>query len=168
MQAGHWRASAPSEKAAADTLATELYRYLTHYKPVRVLTFHGYTAVVELALGDRDGSLSWRRNVITPDGRVNLSSVSAAGWAEAEADARATFAHQSTDWHDDASVHAAADYLERGPHGHDRYASDELYRYAAWQRAARAARNEDRPDWHEWASAHQDEFAVPRPDDGAP
>jgi hypothetical protein len=162
VEAGYWRAAAPTEKAAADALTTRLHQFLTHYEPARLLTFRGYTAVVELDLGAEDGSLCWRRRVITPDGRVSLSGFGAASWAEAEADTRTSLAHQSTDWHDDASVQDAAAYLDRGPRGDGRAGPEELYDYAAWQRAAKAATDDGRPDWHEWASAHRREFAVPR------
>lgn len=168
VETGNWRASAPTEKAAADALAAGLHQYLTHYEPARLLTFRGYTAVVELAQGFEDGSLCWRSSVVTPDGRVNQSSFGAANWAEAEASARNDLAHRSTNWHDDASVQDAAAYLARGPRGDDRARPEDLYDYAAWQRAAKAAADEGCPDWHEWASAHQREFAVPRPDRGAP
>jgi hypothetical protein len=70
----------------------------------------------------------------------------------------------STDWHDDGSVQEAAAYLDRGPTvAGDGYGPDELYRYAAWQRAARSAMDAGRDDWHEWASQHEAEFTVSRP-----
>jgi hypothetical protein len=163
VEAGHWGADAPTEKAAADAVTVGLHQFLTHYEPARILTFRGHTAVVELGQGGEDGTLCFQRRVLTPDDRVCLTSFRAADWSEAEAEARSSLAQQSTDWHDDASVHAAAAYLDSGPRGDDRYGSDELYRYAAWQRAAKAATDEGRPDWHEWASAHRQEFAIPRP-----
>lgn len=163
VQAGYWHAAAPTEKAAADALAAGLHEFLTQYEPARLLTFRGYTAIVELDLGAEDGSLEWHRRTVTPDGRVCLTSFRAATWAEAEADTRRSLAQQSTDWHDDASVHATAAFLDRGPRGEDRSGPDDLYHYAAWQRAAKAATDNGRLDWHEWASAHQQEFTIPRP-----
>ncbi|MEV8504518.1 hypothetical protein AB0368_06755 [Actinoplanes sp. NPDC051475] len=50
----------------------------------------------------------------------------------------------------------------------DRYGPDELYHYAAWQRAARAAMNAGRDDWHEWAWEHHAQFAVARPAEPSP
>jgi hypothetical protein len=162
VETGYWRAAAPTEKAAADSLTTGLHQFLTHYEPARILTFRGHTAVVELGQGGEDGALCFLRRVVTPDDRVCLTVFRVADWTEAEADARHSLAHQSTDWHDDTSVHTAAAYLDSVPHGGGTYGSGELYRYAAWQRAAKAATDEGRPDWHEWASAHQKEFAIPR------
>lgn len=98
-----------------------------------------------------------------PDGGVDWAAFRAANWDEAEAQVRHDLAHRSTDWHDDDSVHEAAAYLHHGPTlADDRCGPDALYRYAAWQRAARAAMDAGRDDWHEWASAHEKEFAIPR------
>ena len=98
---------------------------------------------------------------------MTLSGFGATSWAQAEADTRNNLAHRSTDWNDDSSVHEAAAYVARGPRGDGLAGPEQLYDYAAWQRAAKAAMDEGRPDWHEWASAHQREFVVPRPDRGA-
>ncbi|ALG06323.1 hypothetical protein [Kibdelosporangium phytohabitans] len=160
-QAGHWHATASTEKAAADALAERLQQFLMHYEAPRLLTFRGHTAVVELAVGD--GTLYWKRHIVTPDGRVTLSVFGANGWAEAETEARYTLAQQSTDWQSDASVHEAAAYLDRVPRDDDRFGSAELYRYAAWQRAARAAIDNGRTDWHEWAGAHHQKFTIAPP-----
>lgn len=166
VEAGSWRADATTEKAAADALAAGLHRFLARYEPARLLTFRGRAAVVQLDLA-ADGSLSWSHRVADPDGRTTTTVLAAADWAAAEACTRSALAHRTTDWHDDASVHAAAAYLDRGPRGGDQDAADELYRYAAWQRAAHAAIEAGRTDWHAWASAHQREFAVRRPETGA-
>lgn len=164
VEAGRWSASASTEKAAADALTAGLGQFIRHYQPPKLLTFRGYTAIVELDLGGDNGSLNWHWRTVSPDGRECLGYSGAASWAEAEAEARHSLARQSTDWHDDASVHGAAAYLDHyGCGGDDRYGSDELYRYASWQRAAKAAMDAGREDWHEWASAHAKEFAVPRP-----
>jgi len=85
-------------------------------------------------------------------------------WSDAEAAAQHDLAHRSTDWHDD-SVHTAAAYLAAGPAAPGSpYGPDELYDYAAFQRAARVALATGREDWHEWSTAHQHEFAVRRSD----
>ncbi|EWM19642.1 hypothetical protein [Kutzneria sp. 744] len=164
VESGYWGASARTEKDAADALAAGLNQFLRHYEPPRILTFRGHTAVVELDQGDGDTSLFWRRRTVNPAGGVNLTGFAAANWAEAEAEARHDLAHQTTDWHDDASVHAAATYLDQGPCGDDRYRSHELYRYAAWQRAAKVAIESGQEDFHTWASTHREKFAVPRPE----
>jgi hypothetical protein len=163
VDSGYWGASARTEKDAADALAAGLNQFLRHYEPPRVLTFRGHVAVVELDQGDGDKSLSWRRRTINPDGGVYLTSSTAADWDEAEAEARRDLAHRTTDWHDNASVHAAAAYLDQGPRSSDRYRSHELYRYAAWQRAAKVAIESGEKDFHTWASTHREKFAVPRP-----
>lgn len=163
VDSGYWSASALTEKDAADALTAGLSQFLRHYEPPRILTFRGHIAVVELDQGDGDELLSWRRRTVNPDGGVNLTSFTAADWDEAEAEARASLARQTTDWHDDASVHAAADYLDAGPRSNDRYGSDELYRTAAWKRAAKVAIESGEEDFHTWASTHREEFAVPRP-----
>jgi hypothetical protein len=160
---GYWGASARTEKDAADALAARLHQFLRHYDPPRILAFRGHIAVVELDLGHTEQSLSWRRRTVNPDGGVNLTGFTAADWDEAEAEARASLAWATTDWHDDASVHDAAAYLDGGPRSDDRYGSAELYRYAAWKRAAKVAIESGEEDFHTWASTHREEFAVPRP-----
>jgi hypothetical protein len=163
VEAGYWRADAATEKAAVDALAERLRVFLTQYQPARVLSFRGCTAVVEIDLGDDHNSATWRRRIVGPDGSVGWAVFGAANWDEAEAQVRHDLAQRSTDWHDDDSVHEAAAYLECGPsRADDRCGPDELYRYAAWQRAARRAMQAGREDWHEWASAHEREFAIPR------
>jgi hypothetical protein len=138
--------------------------FLTHYERARLVSFRGYTAVVELDLGDDDNSVNWRRRTVRPDGVVGCAGFAAANGDDAEVQARHWLAHRTTDWHDNDSVHGAAAYLQAGPRcTDDRYGPDALYRYAAWQRAARAATEAGREDSHEWASAHAKEFAIPRP-----
>lgn len=167
VESGHWRASARTEAAAADVLTAGLNEYLTHYQPPKILTFRGYTAILHLDLGGEDGALKWTRHTVKPDGRQTTTSFGAASWNEAEAEARTSLAWQSTDWHDDASVHEAASFLDRAAHNaadiDDRYCSVELYRYAAWQRAAQAAMESGQEDFHAWATTHREEFTVPRP-----
>jgi hypothetical protein len=163
VEAGSWRVDAATEKAAADTLSERLRVFLTQYEEARLLSFRGYAAVVECDLGDDHNSVIWRRRMVSPEGRVDCAGFGAANWDEAEAHARHDLAHRSTDWHDDDSVHEAAAYLQHGPRLADgRHGPDELYRYAAWQRAARAATEDGRDDWHEWASVHAKEFAIAR------
>ncbi|QWF85756.1 hypothetical protein [Amycolatopsis sp. CA-230715] len=165
MEAGIFRADGVTEKAAAGALAECVRVFLTHYESPRLLMFRDHTAIVELDLGGDIDSLRWCRRIVTPGGRVRMTGFDAASWAEAEADTRHSLVHQSTDWHNDTSVHEAAAYLDSSPRTRDLFGPDELYRYAAWQRAAQAAMKAGRDNWHEWASSHASEFAVSRPTD---
>ena len=163
VEVGYWRAEAANEKAAVDGLTERLRVFLTQYQPARVLSFRGYTAVVEIDLGDDHSLATWRRRIVRPDGSLDWAAFRAGSWNEAEGQVRYDLAQRSTDWHDDDSVHEAADFLNQAPNRtDDRCGPDALYRYAAWQRAARAAMHAGRDDWHEWASAHEKEFAIPR------
>ena len=150
VEAGYWRAEATTEKAAADALTTRLRDFLTHYRQAAVLSFRGYTAVVTLELGDEYRPVSWTQRIVAPDGRIHHCGHGAETWEQARAFARHNLAQVSTDWHDDASVQHAAAFLDQeriasdDPHG-----PDEFYRYASWQRAARAAMHAGRRDWHE-------------------
>jgi hypothetical protein len=164
VESGYWRAEGATEKAAVDVLVARLRGFLTEYRQPTVLAFRGYTAVVTLDLGDGDHRVSWIQRIVAPEGRIHYSGHAADSWEQVEAYARHSLARLSTDWHDNASVQEAAAYLDRGPTATgDEYGPDELYRYAAWQRAARAAMDAGRDDWHEWASQHRAEFTVPRP-----
>jgi hypothetical protein len=166
VEAGHWRAEGATEKTAADLLANGLREFVLQYRPPAVLALRGYVAVVALDLGTVHAPLVWHERILHPHGRVGSSTGTAESWEEAEAHARHTLAQISTDWHDDASVQEAAAYLEGGQrHDHGQYGPDEFYRYAAWQRAAKAAMDAGRADWHQWAGDHKAEFTVPRPSD---
>ncbi|MEV0732420.1 hypothetical protein [Polymorphospora sp. NPDC050346] len=166
---GDWRAEGVSEKAAGDALAGHLREFLVQYRPPTVLTFRGCVAVVTVDIGSAYAPITWHQQIVRRGGRVSSSSGSAASWEEAEAHARHNLAHISTDWHDDTSVQEAAAYLEGGDRfEYGQYGPDELYGYAAWQRAAKAAMDAGRHGWHQWASDHQAEFAVARPDASAP
>ncbi len=172
VEAGHWRAEGRTEKDAVDRLAGNLTAFLAVYRPPVIVTFRGYTAVVSLACGDFDGGnpVIWQQRTAYPDGSVTWGrGTSTSGWEEAEAGARYDLAHRSTDWHDDASVHEAAVFLEGGERFDDgRFGPDEIYKYAAFQRAAKVAMAAGRgDDWHDWATEHRAEFAVP-PQDDAP
>jgi hypothetical protein len=165
VEVGHWRAEATSRRGTTDALAERLAVFLVRYQEPEVLTFRGYTAVVWLDLGDDYNAVTWRLRLIRPDGRISCSGFRAEDWDEAQAQARSSLAHGSTDWHDDHSVQEAAAYLDARPTpAGSPYGSNELYRYAAWQRAAQAAMQAGRDDWHDWASSHAKEFAVPRVD----
>lgn len=170
-EAVHWRAEGRTEKEAVDRLAGNLAAFLAAYRPPAIVTFRGYTAVVSMARGDFDGRnpVTWQVSIAKPDGSVTGGfGTSDGGWEEAEASARHDLARHSTDWHDDASVQEAAAFLDAGQRFDDsRYGSEEIYSYAAFQRAARVAMDAGREDWHEWAMAHRAEFAVPRPADPA-
>lgn len=165
-EAGQFRAEGATEKAAADALVTGLQALLRVYREPQVITFRGYVAVISPGLGDYRDPIVWHTQVVKPSGSSFYSSgTTAGGWEEAKADARCTIAHATTDWHDDDSVHEAARFLEGGERfDSGQYGPDELYRYAAWQRAAKHASDEGMPDLHEWATRHRNEFRVPRPE----
>lgn len=112
--------------------------------------------------------MTWVEQVINPDGKiVGHCGGGGESWDEAQASARYHLASRTTDYHNDDSVHEAAAYLAVNPQQPDRfgvrrYTAEELYEYAAWQRAARAAKDQG-ADVHRWATEHAREFAVPRP-----
>ena len=163
VEAGHWHAEGATETAATAALAERLQQFLTQYQDPKVLSFRGFIAVLTLDLGDDYRPVSWHDHLIHPNGRgIVSSSFTADGWDDAQARTRYNLAQLSTDWHDDSSVHEAAAYLDdrRGVAGSE-YGPAELYRYAAWQRAAAAAMAAGRDDWHQWAHEHQAQFAVP-------
>lgn len=163
VEAGHWRADGSSEKAAVDVLAEGLQKFLTHYRTPTIVIFRGYTAVLSLDLGDGDLAMSWTERVVDPHGRVSYSGIAADSWEQVESHARYALAQRSTDWFDDSSVHEAAAYLKSRPGPDDWSGPDELYRYAAWQRAARAAMEAGRDDWHGWAGGHWAQFTIAQP-----
>ncbi|MGX6608006.1 hypothetical protein ACWKSP_38690 [Micromonosporaceae bacterium Da 78-11] len=171
VEAGHWRAEGRTEKVALGRLAGNLTAFLAVYQPPVIVTFRGYTAVVSLARGDSDGGnpMIWQQRTAYPNGSVTWGhGTSTSGWEEAEAAARHDLAHRSTDWHDDASVHEAAAFLEGGERFDcGRFGPDEIYKYAVFQRAAKVAIDAGHDDLHEWATEHRAEFAVP-PQDDAP
>lgn len=165
-EVGHqWSAAASTEKAAADHLATGVQNFLNAYRSPEVLHYGGYVAVVSVEpyFGDGDNTPAWRQQVINPDGKVVNHGLSAGDWNEVLASARYDLVQMSTDWHNDASVHAAAEYLSSNRNCPSRPGPDEVYRYASWQRAANAAKDAGRDDLHQWASDHSSEFPVPRP-----
>lgn len=163
VQTSQWLAEGVTEKAATDLLAGNLQHFLAQYRTPKVLTFRGYVAVVSSEVGDGCTPIAWQVQIVSPDGHTSGYGITADSWEEAEAHARHTIAQRSTDWHDDASVHEAAGYLDGGQRfGYGQYGPDDFCRYAAWQRAAKAAMAKGRDDWHEWASAHEAEFTVPR------
>jgi hypothetical protein len=168
IEFGIWRAEGATEKAAVAALADRLRHFLTAYQGPRVLTFRGHVAVVTIDLGDDRRPLSFVEQVIKPGGQIGgYSSGGADSWAHAEARARYDLAQRTTDWHDDGSVHDAAAYLAQGPKlEFDRHGPAELYHYAAWQRAAKAAIAAGRDDWHEWAHEHYADFTIAAPTPG--
>jgi hypothetical protein len=162
-EAGRWHADGTTEKAATTALAANLKTFLDTYRPPTVLAFRGYVAVLSVDLGDGSTDRpSWEERVVHPDGHISTSFGGAESWDEAEAGARCRLAHMATDWHDDASVHAGAAYLRGADRiGYGQYGPAEFLRYAAWQRAAKAAMDAGRDDWHRWAGEHATQFAVP-------
>jgi len=163
VEAGHWRADGASEKAAVDAFAERVRDFLTHYREPAIESFRGWTAVLSLELGDDYHPMVFTERVVGPDGRVSYSGTGADSWEEIQARARYDLAQRTTDFHDDSSVHEAAAYLRAGSPGADQFGADELYRYASWQRAARAAIDAGRTDWHEWACEHWAEFPIRPP-----
>lgn len=164
VEVGPWRAEGATEKAAVDTFAERVRNFLTHYREPAIESFRGYTAVLSLELGDDDNTMVFIERVVAPDGEVSYSGAGANSWDEIQARARYDLAQRTTDFQDDASVHEAAAYLRAGPRPSGQYGADELYRYASWQRAARAAIDAGRDNWREWASEHRAEFLIPEPD----
>lgn len=167
-QDGAWEAQAKTEKEAADVLTFGLEAFLVYYKPPVVITYAGRVAVVSLDANSamvNDGAMlvSWRIQTVRPDGSSTQVVTSAHSWSEAEAAARYSLAHDATDWHDDASVHAAVAFLAGDQRLFDAYSPTALKDYAAWQRAARHAINNGVEDYHAWAGEHAREFAVPEP-----
>jgi hypothetical protein len=168
IEVGRWRAEGVTEKAAVAAITGRLRQFLTDHQGPRVVSFRGYVAVVAVDLGDDYRPLRFIEQVIKPGGQVaGWSSGSADTWEQAEAQARYGLAQRTTDWHDDGSVHEAAAYLAQGPKiEFDRHGPSELYHYAAWQRAAKAALAADRDDWHEWAHEHYADFTITQPETG--
>lgn len=159
----HWRGEGATEKAASDALAAGLALFVHWYRPPVVLSFRGHAAVVSVDL-DCAGRLMWRQDWTGPNGCSGGSAGGAKDWDDAEAQARNDLAHRTTDWHDDASVHAAAEYVT-GWNRFDQKRADALYEYAAWQRAAKHAIDQGMgDDFHPWAGEHWREFALTRPE----
>ncbi len=139
--------------------------FLAQYEPPRLLAFRGYTAVVELELGDQHNPVNWCRRIVRPDGRVDWAGFCAVNWDDAEAHARHDLAHRSTDWHDEVSAHRSRRLSPPWPTTRRRpeRAGRAVPLCGRWQRAARAATEAGSENVHEWASAHEHEFAIPRP-----
>lgn len=164
-EAGHWRVDGPTERDTLHRLNAALSLFLANYRAPVIVAYGGATAVVSLDVTDSPNLLAYRQHTVYPDGRTSLMIGTFTGWDQVTAEARYHLVHLATDWHDDASVHAGAAFIAGGErYGHGQYGPEELYRYAAWQRAARAAMDAKRDDWHQWASEHEREFVVPRPD----
>jgi hypothetical protein len=153
---GYFRAEGLTEVAAAQDLADRLQAMLAGYRPPLVLTFRGHTAVLSLDLPGEEG-VAVETTIACPDGRIHMSQSRVDNWDQAVDATRSSLAHLSTDWHDDGSVHAGAAFLAKNK---TRGARD-LFEYAAWQRAAKAAMDAGEDDWHRWATDHASEFAVP-------
>jgi hypothetical protein len=162
-EAGHFRSDGATEKGAADALAAGVAGFLQEYRPPTVLTFRGHVVVVAVEMSIDAGRRAFHMEYVRPDGSRYSFIDTESSLAEAEAYARYELAQNATDWHDDASVQGAAAYVAGlGQSAYGLSGSDEIYRYAAWQRAAKVARDANRDDWHEWASDHASDYAVPR------
>lgn len=164
---GPWGVEGASEKAATERLIGNITDFLAQYQDPIIMSFRGLTTVISAALGHEPGQAIFASTTVDAAGNRAGSSYThhAGGWDEAVADARYNLAQRTTEWLDDASVHEAATYVGHPDTIGDRYGADELYRYAAWQRAARCAIVDGRSDWHEWATMHATEYAVSRPEE---
>ncbi len=166
---GGWRAEGATEREALTRLTDAFARFITEHREPAIITYAGFVAVIS-AVPDTDPDshgTGWREEIVHPDGHRNLCYRTVEDFTAADAAARRTLAHLATDWHNDASVHAGAAFLE-GCAGveYGQYGPDEFYQYAAWQRAAKAALDSDNPecsDCHRWASDNWHSFEVPRP-----
>jgi len=166
VEAGYWRSQGTTEKAASNALANALEAFIGAYQPPVVITFRGYVGLLWVQPGsDASNPLEWREQVAHPEGYMSHCGFEAAGWDEAEAHTRYTIAQSSTDWHDDDSVHQAAAFLTTHKWtGRSEYGAEDLYRRAAWQRAAKAAMDAGHDDLHTWATANAKNYTVPRPE----
>ena len=140
--------------AAADDLAWKIgaLALAASTEPI-VIMYGGYVSVATL------GAEGWTIVTYGPDGRQGGTTGRGGSRVSVEAAERFSLAQRVTDWQSDESVRAGAVFClpddatelqTRGP--------SEFLRYAGWQRAAAVAMAEQRADWHEWASAHVDEY----------
>lgn len=166
-EAGHFMSFGATEKAAADTLAAGVAAFLADYRPPSVFSFRGHVAIVAVEMSTDRDRRAFHMEYVRPDGSRYSFISTESSRPEAEAYARYQLAQgDATDWHNDASVQGAAAYLTGGEqYGYGQYGPEEIYRYAAWQRAAKVAMDAKRDDWHEWATHNASEYAVPRPEE---
>jgi hypothetical protein len=163
-QVGEWFADGKTEREAATRLAESIATLAQARTAPTVIMFKGHVAVISATQNPyQPGDLSWATQTAHPDGHVGYSSQGGT-LAEATASARHSLAQRVTDWHDDASVHEGAAFLDGlDAVDHGCYGPTGFYRYAAWQRAAKAAMDAGEADFHTWATEHAKEFEVPRP-----
>ncbi len=164
-QVGNWYAGGKTEREAANRLAEGIVAFARAPRDPRIVVFKGHVAVISAAPSfDQPERTFWAVQVVRPNGG-NVSYSSRGGTlADADAATRHGLAQLATDWHDDASVHEGAAFLDGlDAVDYGQYGPDEFYRYAAWQRAAKAAMDAGEPDFHTWATKHAREFEVSRP-----
>ncbi len=150
--------SLPRVRAEATARAA---RYLdalaTDHAPI-VVTFRGYTMVGWVEPGHSE-EVQWSTRTIGPDAGGWCSRAYEGGRFDREARMRYDLAQRTTDQLDDVSVRGGWEFIPAS--ASDSWGTslrDEFLRMAGWQRAARAAMDAGREDWHEWASAHTAEF----------
>ncbi|GIG62946.1 hypothetical protein Lfu02_73180 [Longispora fulva] len=165
IESGAFQATGRTERAAADTLTTTMTSFLTLYQRPAVQVFRGHTAIVSLEPSPDDTPM-WSEHVVRPGGSTSHSWFGAESLGEALARTRYNLARASTDWRDDGSVHQAVAFLDRRPQPPSGFGAGDLARYAAWQRAAKAAIDAGVVDWHGWAGEHAKDFTVPAPGAG--
>ncbi len=162
-QVGDWWAEDSTEQGALKKLAAGIAAFAQAYEPPMVVTYKGHTAVISASFNTDGDGPSWTVQMVGPNGPAGLMMTGGTK-VEVNASARNSLTQRVTDWHDDTSVHEGAAFLEGlDGVGHGSYGPGEFYRYAAWQRAAKAAMDAGESDFHTWASEHACEFEVPRP-----
>jgi hypothetical protein len=162
---GEFSAEGTTERGAVTRLAESIATFAQVFNAPRILTFKGRTAVITARQnGYQVNEVTWTVETVRPTGG-GVGHMSTGGTlAEVTASARNNLAHMATDWHDDASVHEGAAFAAGPELDEDgQYGRNEFYRYAAWQRAAKAAMDAGVPDFHRWASEHAKDFEVTRP-----
>jgi hypothetical protein len=164
---GNWHAEATTEKGALALVADGVAAFVTSYDQPEIIAYGGYTGVISQTVNTEPGHApAWIVQTVHQAGHVSMSYCARDSVAEVIAETKSHLAHLATDWHSNASVHAGAAYLAGGDvYGYGQYGPDEFYRYAARQRAAKAAMDADHADYHTWATEHAHEFTVPRPAD---
>ena len=140
--------SAPAAKAA---FAACVEAVLDNLGDPQLLALGGYVGVVWMTVCGGGETVEFRYRILHPDGAPGGSLFGFATAEEAERSCRLHLSQYATDYFDDDSVFAAWHFLlpdQRHDH----------LRYAAWQRARRAAEQVECADKHRWASEHQDEY----------
>lgn len=154
---GPLSAEAATLAAARAARAAQVEAWTARDDDPIVLNYGGRVAVLVPTPGTEDG---WAETRFRQDGSHGSASWSAGTRREAEARARYHLVQSAIeDWSDDDALRAGAAYLlPDDTHEREIWGPRELYRYAAWQRAAQHAIEAGRPDFHAWACEHSREF----------